>query len=253
MAPNSDKKKPAGRGFQRRNKGGQSRRNYLLGNNTKNATDSDSAVPLLKFGAYNNWLKFKEKMATACTEKYGYLGRLIDTEEYYTLPAIDMVPYQGWQSDELKKTLYLDEAKDKARKERAMVQDQPKMYAYILSKLSKESLDELKHHADYDTAHDEQSPKALWILLREIHATNTSTTNSLILKKEAFNQYTSCKQGQYETIADFKERFDYLYQNYLEQKNTRRIRKTGRSTSSSAYMKSIARSSLSFSVFFCSR
>ena len=61
MAPNSDRKKPAGRGFQRRNKSGQSRRNYLLGNNTKTATDSDSAVPLLKFGANNNWLKFIEK------------------------------------------------------------------------------------------------------------------------------------------------------------------------------------------------
>ena len=156
-------------------------------------------------------------MSITCIEKYGYLGRLIDTEEYYTLPEIDMAPYAGWQTNDLKKTLYLDEAKDKARRERAMLQDQPKMYAYILSKMSKESMDELKNHADYETAHVEQSPKVLWILLREIHATNTSTTNSLILKKEAFNQYTSCKQGQYETIADFKERFGYLYQNYLEQ------------------------------------
>ena len=130
-------------------------------------------------------------MLTACTEKYDYLGRLINTEEYYIFPEIDMVPYQGWETNELKKTLYLDEAKDKARRERAMLQDQPKMYAYILSKMSKESMDELKNHADYETAHSEQSPKALWILLREIHATNTSTTNSLILKKEAFNQYTS--------------------------------------------------------------
>ena len=144
MAPNSERKKPAGRGFPRRNRGGQSRRNYLLGNNSKPTLDSDGAVPLLKFGAQNNWLNFKEKMLTACTEKYGYLGRLINTEEYYEFPEIDMTPYQGWETDELKKTLYIDEAKDKARMERAMVQDQPKMYAYILSKMSKESMDELK-------------------------------------------------------------------------------------------------------------
>ena len=78
MAPN------AGRN---RRSTGSDRRNYLLGNSS-HAGNSDTAVPLLKFGTGNNWLKFKEKIITACIEKYGNLARLMQLESYYTPPKI---------------------------------------------------------------------------------------------------------------------------------------------------------------------
>lgn len=75
----------------------EDRRNYLLGVSGK-ADNSDSAVTLLKFGNGNNWLKFKEKISTACLEKYGDLARLVQTELYYEPPGIEglrMEPYIG--------------------------------------------------------------------------------------------------------------------------------------------------------------
>ena len=53
-----------------------------MGTKTKEG-NSKSAVPLLKFGSGNNWLKFKEKIATACIEIYGDLGRLVETDTYH--------------------------------------------------------------------------------------------------------------------------------------------------------------------------
>ena len=82
MAPNAGHNRSA-RGSNR-----EDRRNYILGISAK-ADNSDSAVPLLKFGTGNNWLKFKEKISTACLEKYGNLARLMQTEYYYKPPKIE--------------------------------------------------------------------------------------------------------------------------------------------------------------------
>jgi hypothetical protein len=42
--------------------------------------NSDSAVPMLRFGAANNFNQFKRKLSIACLEKYKNLGRLINDE-----------------------------------------------------------------------------------------------------------------------------------------------------------------------------
>ena len=106
------------------------------------------------------------------------------------------------------KTLYIGEIKARQKVVRQMKDDRTKIYAYILSKLSKESIDEFKHHKDYQMVKGDLSVLGLWVVLREIHAINNSSTNLLILKREAFKKYATCKQGPFETLADFKVRFD---------------------------------------------
>ena len=100
-----------------------------------------------------------------------------------------------------------------------MEENRSKMYAYIISKLSRESMIEFKHHTDYDLVKGSLSPLGLWIVLREVHSLNTSSTNTLINKREAFQQYAATKQGSYETLHDYKERFQFSYDNYVEQGN----------------------------------
>ena len=213
MAPNTGSKRIS-RGGNRAN-----RHNYLLGTSTKEG-DSDSAVPLLKFGTGNNWLKFKEKFSTACLEKYGDLVRLLQLEEYFKPPEIEgarMAPYLGWETDKVKEVLYMGEIKARAKTIRMMEDNRSKMYAYMLSKISRESMDEYKHHEDYDLVKNSLSPLGLWIILREIHSLNTLSTNTLINKREAFQQYASTKQGSYETLYDYKESFEFTHENYVEQ------------------------------------
>ena len=102
MTPNAESCRRAIRGGS-----SQARRNYLLGTSTKEG-NSDSAVPLLKFGSGNNWLKFRERISTACLEKYGNLGRLIELDAYYEPPEITgtrMAPVIGWEIDRVKEML----------------------------------------------------------------------------------------------------------------------------------------------------
>ena len=139
MAPN------AGRN---RNAKGSDRRNYLLGTSSQ-AGNSDSAVSLLKFGTGNNWLKFKEKISTACIEKYGDLARLMQTELYYIPPEIEgvrMEPYIGWQTKKVKEILFIGDVKSCTKAIRTMADNRSKFYAYIISKLSRESIDKYTHH-----------------------------------------------------------------------------------------------------------
>ena len=174
-----------GRGFSRRQNKCQNRRDCLLGGTSEKSGYRDKDVPLLQFGYKNNWLKFKERLHTACVEKYGDLGRLVDTEDYFEPDEIQEDDYPNRQTDDLPKMLYLDAQKARAKQLREMKADRSKMYAYIVSKLSKESMDELKHHEEYEMIQDAMSLKGIWIVLREINSSNTSSTNVLILKKEA--------------------------------------------------------------------
>jgi hypothetical protein len=55
--------------------------------------NSDAAVPMLHFGAGNNFDLFKRKVSIACMEKYKNLGRLIMDEQYYVPDAVDTSLY----------------------------------------------------------------------------------------------------------------------------------------------------------------
>ena len=82
----------------------------------------------------------------------------------------------------------MGKVKARAKAIRAMEDNRSKMYAYILSKLSRESLDEFKHHNDYDLVRGSHSPLGLWIILREFHILKTSSTKTIINKQEASQQ-----------------------------------------------------------------
>ena len=189
MAPNANRRSGGQGGFAPgRGKGKSKAQQYGI-----TSGSSDKAVPLLCFGANNNWLQFKERMATACLEKYGDLARLIESETYYEPEPVDKAQFEGWETDEVIKTLYIEEIKARAKIIRQMKENRAKMYAYIILKLSKESLDEFKHHEDFELIKRNLSALGLWVMLREIHAVNNSTTNLLILKKEAFEKNAACK------------------------------------------------------------
>ena len=59
-----------------------------------------------------------------------------------------MEPYIDWEYDKVKEILYIAEIKARAKIIRSMEEDRSKFYAYIISKLSRESMDEFKHHPD---------------------------------------------------------------------------------------------------------
>ena len=127
-------------------------------------------VPVLRYGPDNNFAKFKEKLSRAAIEKYGDLGRLVETGQYFepTEPNIedydlDNDPHGVNVAD------YREDMKDFRRKISQMEDDKPILYATILGKLSTESMDELKRHEDYEVFNIEKDPLMLWLAITMIH------------------------------------------------------------------------------------
>ena len=87
MSETNQGNQQSGRSGNRRYRG-PARRGYRGRNNRQNRGSNDDAkdgqgVPILKYGPRNNFLKWKEKLMTACMEEYGNLGRMIDLNAYW--------------------------------------------------------------------------------------------------------------------------------------------------------------------------
>ena len=61
------------------------------------------------------------------------------------------------------------DVKERSTQKSKMRADRAKMYAYLLSKLSKESLDELKRHEGFEEAERTVCPLSVWKLVKAIH------------------------------------------------------------------------------------
>ena len=146
---------------------------------------------MLKFGPNNNFVMFAEQLSTACLEKYGALGKLILMEKYWEPPEIKQEDYEETDKDgkvvltELKKTAMLQAVKDRTTFISKMKNNRESMYAYIMSKLSKESLDEVKRHKNYDKFSATNDPLDLWMTIKELHSVATGSKVKGVIKRKA--------------------------------------------------------------------
>ena len=64
---------------------------------------------------------------------------------------------------EIEKALLIDAKKERHRLIAKMKLEQPQLYAYIWRKMSKESVDKLKRHENYDSFDNSKNPLGLWM------------------------------------------------------------------------------------------
>jgi len=169
-------------------------------------------VPILKYGPSNNWVDFKKKMAIACCEHYGDLGKIIEDEYYYIPPNLDQDDYGLFDptSDPLgiNKAALLEAVKNRIKKIDRMKDDRPSLYAFIFSKLSRESEDEIKRTDKYGAWSKERDPLSLWLALKDLHLITTISKNSAVIRTQAIEDYHSCRMQDFEKLSTFKERFE---------------------------------------------
>jgi hypothetical protein len=153
-------------------------------------------------------------------EKYKNLGSLIVDEQYYNPPPVDTLlldPNNDPHEIEEGRLREVHKRRDKEINDMRI--DRISMYAYLLSKLSKESVDELHGHKDWSTIEASRDPLSLWKIIKECHQTLTTSKVALVIKKTAREEYVSCCQGLYESIVDYKRQFDARLDAYKESGN----------------------------------
>jgi len=186
----------------------------------RNVLNSDTAVPMLKYGAGNNFDLFKKRIAVKCMEKYCHLGRLIEDEAYYTPPPMDISLFDlSNDPHEVEKARLREAHKHRDKEIDNMRIDRVSIFAYLISKLSKESVDKLHGHKDWNKIELERDPLNLWKIIKECHQTLTTSKVASVIKKTAREEYASCKQGMYESIMEYKQRFDARLDAYKASRN----------------------------------
>jgi len=112
---------------------------------------------------------------------------------------------------------YSELAKERLKHIGKMRQERSQLFAFIKSKLSRESEDELERYTltqtvggpkTYTQICDDRDPLLLWNAVRELHIITTASKNTAIVLLQATKDYRAVRMGEFETIQTFKERFD---------------------------------------------
>jgi hypothetical protein len=93
------------------------------------------AIPMLKYGPGNNFMKFKEALSKKALQEYGEVGRLILKERLVRPPEPDPSNYNTAATNpnaRLEELKYIEDIKVHRKKVTGMERDMPKLYAFIL-------------------------------------------------------------------------------------------------------------------------
>jgi hypothetical protein len=149
---------------------------------TKKSTDG---IPILRYGKGNNFHKFKHALSEVALKEFGNLGKLINLGKYY-VPQINQasLPPGMALSAKQQEALELEMLKEYNKQ----VANRPKLYGLIRQHMSLESKDEVSKEPDY------------------------AEVKALAARKS----YQSIKQGSFESLAQYSERFRETYRAYKE-------------------------------------
>jgi hypothetical protein len=181
-------------------------------------------IPILRYGPANNFAKFREALSKAAMKEYGNLGKLIKLGTYYEpkMPDCDLYAL-GSQNDPdgLNQLAYLEDMKEWRKEKVTMRRDRPKLFALMLQYLRKKSLEAVKWDENWDMIDQTSDPEALWQVIEEKHKVYTISEVEIITKMAARNTYQQMCQGHYESIINYKERFNFTLKSYHEQGNAK--------------------------------
>jgi hypothetical protein len=114
---------------------------------------------------------------------------------------------------------YLERMKEYRKEVRNMEADRAKLYALILQYLSDESDEEIKRSANWLNIEANTDHGLLWTEIEKTHNVNTISKVTSVVKLTARNDYHQMRQGQFESIIAYKQRFNNALQAYQHQTN----------------------------------
>jgi hypothetical protein len=153
-------------------------------------------------------------------KEYGQLGKLIKQETIERPVEPDRSSYNFSDPDRLDRALYLEELKLYHRKIEDYDKNAPKLYGLILQYLSNESLEAVKKDEGWETIEADADLEGLWKVVVQKHKVHSASEVGQIVKLSARQLYRSMRQGSFESIISYKERFNSALAAYKDQENS---------------------------------
>jgi hypothetical protein len=200
-------------------RGGSNRQQFSSKTTSPHHKKNPEEIPVLHFGASNNFHKFKEALSKAALTEFGLAGKLINMEKLFEprVPARADFLLTGVAADD--ETLYKEAVKGWTKIKLDLSMKEPVLYTMIWQYLSPESVEEIKHDENYKMFSEANDPEGLWQAIIKTHKATTVSRVKGVIKRSARKQYQSIRQGGYETLISYRVRFDAALNAYKEQEN----------------------------------
>jgi hypothetical protein len=114
---------------------------------------------------------------------------------------------------------YLEDMKQYWKEVAELKRDGPKLYRLILKYLSDESLDAVQKEAGWSSVEADAGSKMLWHLKEAKHKVHLASKVKAVVKLAVRTQSAACRQGAYESIITFKQRYNNALKSFHDQKN----------------------------------
>jgi hypothetical protein len=174
-------------------------------------------IPMLKYGKGNNFFQFQQALYKRALKDYGDLAKLLTLNKYY-VPEIQLPDFTSAGASTIEIDLVKTElVKDFAKQVGRMRADRPKLYGLILEYMSVESRDEVAREPDYEVWSIATDPEKLWQAIVRMHKVDCVSNISQVKKLTARKAYQNIRQGAFESLSQYSERFRETYHSY---KNT---------------------------------
>jgi hypothetical protein len=85
------------------------------------------------------------------------------------------------------------------------------LYGFIWKYLSLESRDKIKEYKGYDQWSQDKDAEKLWLAIIDMHKVNMTSGVSTLKQRSAWVTYVNCRQGGFESVISYKERFIAAY------------------------------------------
>jgi hypothetical protein len=96
------------------------------------------------------------------------------------------------------------------------VENRPKLYGLIRQHMSLESKDEVAKEPDYEKWHADTDPEKLWQAIEKTHKIDSSSNVDEVKSMAARKAYQNIKQGSFESLAQYSERFRETYRAFQD-------------------------------------
>ena len=175
---------------------------------------------MLKYGRENNFPAWKESMRNEVAIEFGLLVSIIDEGEVLHPAEVNVDDYDagedphGFELHALRSRL-TERQKTITKMELMM----PKMRAMIWKHLSRESMEAVLRHADYDEEEHRNDPHQLYLSILATHSIGGEAQGEVGRRAATRQAYKSLSQGPFESIAEFKLRFTHGKEAYDQSGN----------------------------------
>ena len=157
-----------------------------------------------------NFITFRKKLHLHIEKTFGDIATIFTNAKYpeYKLPKYKPEDYTI-DADPLgmKKLALETEVKNIVNKREALKEKKVQVYAVIKDQLSRESLAKVSGQEGYDEADKDRDPLQLWKIILRVHLIHNDTDDIDSTKTAAQRSFNACYMTPFESLADFKERF----------------------------------------------